>query len=263
VAQASKDPETAPRAPFSFPAFYTLDAFKDGALYEFPLAAEWRTTRYSCLALLDRVAVKVTSDHGRSEYEKFAVQEVSDDDAIRSNEMIERYSNLPTLVARYSAFSECPEVNGGINTHWLLIHKLQFERLRSIAHGAIPDARFVFLSRKRFLLSPVVYPALVQECVSGIALMEMIDHDAIPDSGEPTVSFVKQEFRPHLRDIRAQLEPFMADIDATHINWNLSNFVFNSKKGTLFYVDMKPSNIFGRWRNEQNLRNIRRDFMQI
>jgi hypothetical protein len=39
------------------------------------------------------------------------------------------------------------------------------------------------------------------------------------------------------------------------------NFIFQPEVSRLFYVDLKPSNIFGKWRNEQNLSNIRRDFL--
>jgi hypothetical protein len=251
------------RDPLPVPAPCAAGAFKDGSVYLFPDSAQWSPTSYSRVALVDRAAIKLASDYGESEYVKFVVQETRDDDAIRSNETLEKFANLVALVDKYPAFRACPDAYGDRNTHWLLIHKLQFERLRKIASRSIPDARFVFLSRKRFLLSPAIHPALVQERVSGLSLMDMIDHEAIAAVGGHTQSFAKEEFSGHLRDIAEQLAPFTEPNATNHINWYIPNFIFDPVRRTLFYIDMKPSNIFGKWRNEQNLRNIRRDFMQI
>ena len=90
----------------------------------------------------------------------------------------------------------------------------------------------------------------------------MIDHDAISSIGGHRQSFVKSGYRSFLPGIATQLRPFTSPQVAGHINWYIPNFIFDTQSGKLHYVDMKPSNIFGRWRNEQNLRNLKRDFLE-
>ena len=261
MAQQSSAASSTRRDPSPLPAPCDAASFHDGSLYAFPDAASWRDTSYSRVAVVDRAVIKIASGYGESEYVKFVVEETPDDDAIRANESLERFGNLAALIGVYPAFRACSDAYGDKNTHWLLIHKLQFERLQKLARTSIPDARFVFLSRKRFLLSPAIRPALLQERVYGTSLWDMIDHEGIAAIGGHSQSFVKEEFRSYLRDIAEQLAPFAEPRTANHINWYIPNFIFNPESRILFYIDMKPSNIFGRWRNEQNLRNLRRDFL--
>jgi len=247
-----------------WPSPCAVEQFKDASLYEFPVSGEWRDSTYSRIMMMGSAVLKLASSYGKSEYEKFVVQETVDNDAIRGNEALEKFVNLGKLAEAYPAFQNCPAECGKDNTHWLLLHRLQFDRLRKNISTvtAIPEARFVFLSKRRFLLSPSIKPVLVQQRVEGIPLSEMIDHDAIARIGGHRQSFVKDEYRSFLPSIASQLRPFTHRQITDHINWYIPNFIFNSQSRMLYYIDMKPSNIFGRWRNEQNLRNIKRDFLE-
>jgi len=263
------------RVPIQWPSSSSIGQFGDASLYEFPTSGEWRYAgeynpgysyyTYSQIKMTDTVVIKLASDYGKEEYDKYVLRETPDDDAIRGNEFLERKVNFWELVDAYPAFENCPAEYGWYHTHWLLLHSLQYDRLRKNAAiaPAIPEARFVFLSKRRFLLSPSVKPALVQQRVKGVTLWEMIHHDAIESDGGRREVFVKDEYRSLLPDIAKQLSPFTSGEVAQHINWHIANFIYDvQQSGRLYYIDMKPSNIFGRWRNEQNLRNIKRDFLE-
>lgn len=211
--------------------------------------------------MLDDAVIKLPSTHGFSEYQKYVVREESDNDAIRSNEPLERLRNLTELLDQFSAWARCPEFHGELPTHWLLLHRLQYDRLRKNANIAIPTTRFVFLRKRRLVFPSKDYPALVQERIDGISLWEMIDHDvSVPDPD--THCFVREEYKDHIPSIAGQLRPLASLPWSKHINWHIMNFIYQPGTSKLFYVDLKPSNIFGKWRNDQNLRSIWRDFLQ-
>ena len=264
------------RVPIQWPSPSSIDQFEDASLYEFPTSGEWRYAgeynpgysyyTYSRVLMTGPVVIKLASSYGKEEYEKYVVGETPDDDAIRGNEFLERKVNFWELVDAYPAFKNCPAEYGWLHTHWLLVHRLQYDRLRKNAATApaIPEARFVFLSKRRFLLSPSVKPALVQQQVEGVTLWEMIDHGAIERAGGrwPDQIFVKDEYQSLLPNLAKQLRPFTSGEVAQHINWHIGNFIYDVQPGRLYYIDIKPSTIFGRWRNEKNLRNIKRDFLE-
>jgi hypothetical protein len=241
-----------------------VSKFHDAGLYAWPQGVTWVTwegTTYSLVLVLDDTVIKLPSAHGFSEYRKYVVREEYDNDAIRRNEPVERLGNLNKLLGQYSAWDRCPDLHGELHTHWLLLHKLQYDRLRKNTKIAIPKTRFAFLHKRRFVFRSKDYPALVQERIDGISLWEMIDHDvSVPDPD--THCFVLEKYKKHIPSIARQLRPLASSPWSKHINWHIMNFIYQPLTSKLFYVDLKPSNIFGKWRNDQNLRNIRRDFLQ-
>jgi hypothetical protein len=238
-----------------------VSEFRDAALYAWPKRATWDNTTYSRVASVDDILLKLPSSHGFSEYQKYVVREERDSDAIRSNEPIEKIGSISELIARFPTWGPCRRAYGDLPTHWLLLHKLQFERLAENTGLALPASRFVFLRKQRAILGSKDHPALVQERVQGISLWQMIEHD-VSVSDPETHCFVREEYRSFLPPIAKQLRPVADSSWSDHMNWHIMNFIFQPETKRLFYVDLKPSNIFGRWRNEQNLRNIRRDFLQ-
>ncbi len=124
----------------------------DGTLYQLPHTGNWRETTYSRLMILDSTVIKLASPYGYDEYEKYVVRETIDNDAIRGNESLEKFANLQKLIAKYPEFRGCLDDYGEIKTHWLLIHKLQYDRLKENTDIAIPEARYVFFCSSHDLI---------------------------------------------------------------------------------------------------------------
>jgi 23S rRNA maturation mini-RNase III len=92
----------------------------------------------------------------------------------------------------------------------------------------------------------------------------MVDHEAtsIAEGDRVYEPFVRHEYETVIPQISDQLHLLATPSFSSHINWHIKNFIFDPKTHILYYLDLKPSSIFGRWRNEKNLRNIRRDFLR-
>ncbi len=250
---------TAKRTPSALPDKCSVERIQDGALYQWPTTGIGESsTLYSSVAFLDEVVIKLPSSHGFDEYDKYVVREQNDNDAIRGNESIERFQNFDQLLARYPSYREARTSIGDKKTHWLLLHKLQYDRLKGVIK--IPETKFCFFSKKGFLFTSV-HPGLVQQRVAGISLWDMIDHEVVHEDRQHE-PFVRQEYESLIPHISPQLAPIATPHLSMHINWHIKNFIFDAKTNILYYLDLKPSNIFGKWRNDQNLREIRRDFLR-
>jgi hypothetical protein len=235
---------------------------QDGRLYRWPATGEQIPSvsdqPYSVVIRLDQVVAKLPSSYGFAEYEKYVVRGETDNDGIRGNETIEEFRNLDQLLARYDSFRDARIAFGDKMVHWLLLQRLQYDRLKAVIR--IPKTRYCFFS-KRGLLFTSTHPGIIQQRVSGISLWDMIDHEVVHADREHD-PFVRQEYEPLIPQISSQLRPIAAPTFSSHINWHIKNFIFDPQTNALYYLDLKPSSIFGRWRNEQNLRNIRRDFLR-
>ena len=238
---------------------------QDARLYQWPTTGEQIPSvsdqPYSLVVRLHHVVAKLPSSYGFAEYEKYVVREETDNDGIRGNETIEEFRNLDQLLARYSSFRDVRIAFGDKMVHWLLLQRLQCDRLKAAIR--IPETRYCFFSKQGWLFSSTL-PGIVQEDVTGISLWDMIDHAAtsIAEGDRVNQPFVRDEYEPFIPQISAQLQLLATPSFSSHINWHIKNFIFDPKTHILYYLDLKPSSIFGRWRNEKNLRNIRRDFLR-
>ncbi|MGH9970424.1 MAG: hypothetical protein ACREBG_21895 [Pyrinomonadaceae bacterium] len=250
------------RPPSALPNGCTVQMLEDGGLYEWPATGlnvpSVSERPYSVVKFLKHVVVKVPSSYGFNEYDKYVVREETDNDAIRGNETIEKFGNLDQLLARYPSFRQPGSYMGDKKVHWLLLQMLQDDRLNTAIR--IPQTKFVFFNKRWFLFKST-HPGLAQERVKGICLWDMIDHSVVHANPEHD-HFVREECEPMVSEIASQLRPLTHPDLCSHINWHIKNFIFDPETHILYYLDLKPSSIFGRWRNEQNLRNIRRDFLR-
>jgi hypothetical protein len=248
--------------PIPIPSRCTVEAIGDGGLYRWPAGGSEIPSisdePYSTVKCLDHVVCKLPTFHGLEEYNKYVVREQTDGDAIRRNEDIERTENFDGLLAKYPRFREATIAFGAEKVHWLLLQVLQYDRLSAVIK--IPETRYCFFSRRGFILTSI-YPGLIQERVRGISLWDMIDHQLVHQDPERHC-FVKQEYEPLVPYVRSQLNRLAAPSFSCHVNWHIKNFVFDQRTNVLYYFDLKPSSIFGRWRNERNLKSLRRDFLR-
>jgi len=253
---------TTKEAPSPLPDACTISMVQDGRLYQWPAGGEHMRSvsdrPYSVVVGLDQVVAKLPSSYGFAEYKKFVVREETDNDGIRGNETIEEFQNREQLLARYRLFRDTNSEFGDMMVHWLLLQRLQYDRLKAVIQ--IPETKYCFFNKRGFLFSST-YPGIVQQRVRGISLWDMIDHGA-SHAGREHDSFVRQEYVPLIPRISSQLSRLATPAFSSHVNWHIMNFIFDPLTKVLYYLDLKPSSMFGRWRNERNLRNIRRDFLR-
>ena len=122
--------------------------------------------------------------------------------------------------------------------HFLLLHKLHYERLRSLFGSSIPDAAFVLTEKS----TKGPWPTIVQRSIDGRTLFELSDQPA-PAKERPLIAEQLQKFDGSL-----------------HIDWAFENFIWSSS--TLFYVDSKPTLFRTERRNEENKRTLMKRFIR-
>lgn len=144
-------------------------------------------------------------------------------------------ANLGLLLNRYPAFAESPISSPHL--HFLLIHKLHYDRLKQRFPDNIPDAAFVLVEADE----RGSWPAIVQRAVSGRTLLELMDQP--PQAGERL-------------QIAQQLSAFD---ESPHIDWAFENFIWSDQ--ALFYVDSKPTLFRTERRNEENKRVLTKRFV--
>jgi hypothetical protein len=142
--------------------------------------------------------------------------------------------------------------------HYLVLHRMQYERLVVLGSIGIPRARFVFLhdvETKKALFSRKVTvehsvtPAIVQERIDGISLWNMYSsyiQDIVP------------EWQERMPAIAAELRRI---INMNDFDWNPNNFLYREKDSRLFYIDSKPTIFAGRVNNDHNLQLFKRFFL--
>lgn len=230
---------------------FSIHSIEDGRAYSLPRAELTLTNLFLRIGNLDDLYVKLPSERGLEDYRKFVRRGEATAMDIRGLEDEERFERLE------SALNELPELKStrAIDleiAHYLVVHKLQYRRLRRQTAVGIPEARFGVLRSTRFGILHKFEPVLFQQRIRGTTLWSMYDFAALR---------VVSKWRAVLRTISAQLAGLLDSGLRDHVDWNIKNFVFEETSQQLFYVDPKPSIFIAREGNEQNLRGVREYFI--
>jgi len=228
----------------------SIDRIQDGGCYRLAAGTPATNNLFFDIARVDGVFVKLPSTTGRADFASYITHARSSAEDVRPLEPAEQLDRLNLTAAHYPAFGSILARHVDL-AHMLVVFKLQYDRIRENSAVAVPDTRFALLTSGRLLLSQRV--AVFQERIQGTTLWEMFDFDA---------ELVRSEWEPHLRSISAQLTPVVDSPLASHIDWNIQNFVFRPADSRLFYVDVKPTLLVGRTANERNRRGVRDYFIQ-
>jgi hypothetical protein len=222
-------------------AVYQPVVFFDG-VHHTPLFTE--------VGLLSQVVIKLPTRIG---WHNFLGASISNSwfaglNGIRKTERIERSSRFDELLDRFPEFKSASLDCERNVVHYLLIHKLQYERLRFNTLVAIPETRLVLMraasNAKAARTAEDPYPAIVQARIKGPSLMSLLPNN-------------KEKFRHPCAETLASL--MNSASLCRHINWYPENFIWSEKEGKLYYIDSKPSTMFGKKVNDQSLRNLRFD----
>jgi hypothetical protein len=227
----------------------SIDAVIDGGVYSLALEPLAQTSLFFKVGRIDDVYVKLPSQLGLDDYRRYIRLAQPAPAEIRPLEDAERFEGLASALKRFAEFEPLGAVQREV-IHYLVVHRLQYERLRAAAKVNVPRARFALLRSGRLIRK--LEPVLFQQRVEGATLWEMFDFKVLE---------VTRRWWPHLPAISAQLSRLLDSQLVAHVDWNIQNFVFREADQQLFYVDMKPTTFVARHSNELNLKGIREYFV--
>ena len=228
----------------------SIDAVRDGGVYTLKLEPLPQTSLFFKVGRIDDVFVKMPSQLGLEDYRRYVRLAQSTSADIRALEDSERFEGLDSTLKRFPEFLELDAANREV-VHYLAVHRIQYERLRTEAAVDIPAARFALLRSGRLIRK--LEPVFFQQRVEGTTLWEMFDFSAME---------VTKRWWPFLPAISAALVRLLDSELVTHIDWNIQNFVFRQTDERLFYVDLKPTTFVATESNEHNLKGIREYFVE-
>jgi hypothetical protein len=230
----------------------SIKNIRDGGVYALPNIPFTQTNLFLKIGSLDELFVKIPSERGIEDYRKWIKLAESNPLDVRSLEKCEEFEGLNQTLDNLGWQSLAAGLDPEV-AHYLAVHKLQYERLRTARSIEIPEAKFGVVQRTRFGLFSRATAALFQERVEGRTLWEMYDFAALR---------VASRWRPFLPIISAKLSELLNSELVKHIDWNIKNFVFSETTPRLAYVDLKPSIFISKHANEHNLQGIRDYFIQ-
>lgn len=225
-----------------------VEAFENGEVHRLPHIHLTKTNLYFRVARCGQVYLKVPSKYAMEEHRRLlGVRHVSPDD-LRGLEEEERFEILPQVLDRFPNLKRLAFL-GPLFVHFLLLHALQYERLKGQRAVAIPRIRLGAVRLRRWGFFPKTEPVIIQEAIEGTTLWDMWDFEG---------GRVAPRWKPLLPKIAEQLAGLLDSGLENHVDWNIKNFVLEAKTRRLYYVDVKPSLFVPRHSNEQNLAGIRK-----
>jgi hypothetical protein len=230
----------------------SIDRIEDGGTYSFPTVQLVQTGLFLRVGCIGDLFVKVPSARGFDDYRSFVKRALPHAEDLRSLEDAERWERLDQTLASFPDLKPVVKV-GSEAAHYLAIHKLQYERLRTQAVVRIPRAQFGVLRSTHHGIFRKLEPALFQEKVPGTTLWDMFDFSA---------NRVEPRWNEFLPGISSRLSKLIDSPLVNHIDWNIQNFLFDEADGSLSYVDMKPTLLVSRASNETNLKGLRDHFFE-
>jgi hypothetical protein len=221
---------------------------RDGGAYELPVEQVAHTNVFLHVRCIDELFVKVPSREGLDEYRRSVRLAQPTEVDVRRLEEAERFDQLSASTRRFTGFAGLEKADPEL-AHYLVVHKLQYERLKAAGAVEIPTARFGVLRTGRWFRR--LHPALFQERVPGTPLWEMFDFTALQ---------ILPVWQPFLPAISRHLTRLLDSALLHHVDWNIKNFVFDQASQRMFYVDMKPTTFVAKHSNDHNLAGIRQYF---
>jgi len=228
-----------------------ITPFKDGAVYELPKLKFRDTVNvFSAIALTDSLVFKKPREAWFRGFRRHIRQGERSPFAVRFASAEEM--NINTLLAKFPEFGDAYEQNVE-HAHFLMAHKLQYERIRGADCIRIPPSRFILVKEHSFWFQKGLLPVIVQEKVPGTPLIEMFDEAA---------QCIRPQWIRFLSKINSVLKSLIGSSLCNHFNWYIGNFLYDRVNNVLYYVDPKPSCIFGKPENEHNIQALQAAFFE-
>jgi hypothetical protein len=174
---------------------------------------------------------------------------MTDPEDVRGIEELESFEKLDTALQIYPEFTHIRNILGSNVAHFLIVHLVQYSRLKSAHLIAIPRTRFIVLTWPKSRRSAEINaePAIVQERITGVRLFDMVN---------PQTGALLRRYK-HLRhQLREQTTPLLRSNISIYIDWNIQNFVWNESEKCIYYVDNKPTMLASKFSVNHNLNSL-------
>ena len=129
----------------------SIDSVRDGAAYALPVVRLARTNLFLQVGCVDELFIKLPSQRGFADYQRFVRRAEPNPEDIRSLEDAERFECLPQAAQRYAGLKALETLDPEL-AHYLAVHKIQHDRLRNQTAVGIPQAKFGLLRSTRLAL---------------------------------------------------------------------------------------------------------------
>jgi hypothetical protein len=243
----STDAATGGTRPRTAPGSSALAGYQNASQYTVPVA-DFKATVYTRLAIVGDIAFKMPTQAWLEDFDA-AMNPPREARTTKVRLATPLEKSVDDLLRRYPGYESLCRTHERC-AHFLMVHHLQHDLLMTCTELAIPESRFVHLEERVENDSTNVVPGVVQERVGGVTLLDMLDD---PTSPSPSI---RDEFIPYLPVIQDRLGKVLRSEFRDKLNWYIRNFVL-SPDGRLWYVDAKPSCIFGSSSNEANIAGLR------
>ena len=231
----------------------SISSLTDGETYELS-GLEFSTPNvFTSLAFTHNLAVKLPTAAWIEDFRRYVTRGelgASVNPNVRLASEGER--NINQLLDKFPEFQSLHSHRPGI-AHFLMVHKLQYQRLRSGANIRIPQSSFGVAKQTRLLFLKRFTPMVIQERVSGTPLLEM--YDAENDN-------IRSQWLPFLPKINPILRDLIESDLGEHLNWFIRNFLYDTEGNVLFYVDPKPTCLFAKRGNDRNIQSLKEIFFK-
>jgi hypothetical protein len=232
---------------------FHLSAVRDGAGYQVArLYLSEPENLFTRIGFLGDLVVKIHSLDGWRAFSKSVRWGETSSENIRANEELERFENLDLAIQQFPAFGITRELFGDMRAHYLIVHYIQFTRLREANLVHTPDTRFIVLRWPMLRVFVQSEPAMLQQRIRGVRLWDMVD--TVDGGFLPGFAHLK-------KCLAGQLGPLVESGLRAHIDWNIQNFILEEGTQHLYYIDSKPTTIAARQGTEHNLASLRETFL--
>ena len=220
-----------------------VEAIKDGQTVPLPKITLYTTNFYFKIAQEQNLMIKIPTDYGITVFSAYYISEEKGgaERPVRFPHADEQFEQLAQMLVENPEFVEIQTRFSPFYAYFLLVHKMQYKKLKVLAPLSIPEVKFVDFKFKGIFSKKRI--GFIQKLVPGINYYGDLS--------------IEPDFQQHKTTIHEQLQPFL---DSEEVDYNPTNFIFDPDKNRLHYVDLKPSVIVEKATNDKNKRGLLKYF---
>lgn len=148
----------------------------DGLIYQLPNLHFRPAGVFSSLGFTDLLVIKRSTDAWLEDFHRFAVRGEDTPPGgyplVRPVDTEEK--NVGALLTKFPEFRSAYALHAEY-AHFLMVHRLQYERLTKSKTIQIPESRFILVRGTQFWFFKKLEPVIVQERIAGTPLLEMVE----------------------------------------------------------------------------------------
>ncbi len=223
---------------------FLVEKFRDGEAYQLPKLRFIVSNRFMAVTFVDEVFIKLPAQQTLNDYFKYLIPGHKKPWTVRRLEKKERFEHLEEQLQDYPEFLAISEHYDPETAHYLLLFKMQYQRLKTADLIHLPETRFAVTE-----IDGVVTcgPAVIQYQVPGTNIFDMLDDDG---------DYILPEWKHYIPIISEKFARLLDSELREHLDWNIRNFMICKNDHQIYYIDSKPSVLFSKPRNEYNIKFV-------